>query len=190
MDIGLLSIAIGIFLGLASISVGTFFGLKAFRTDISTKLSEISDKVIAIHGTLEKSWDLILNALPQLAEKGGTIKIQLSNLGKTTIDAKPWREFTKYIINVERPVLSEGLIAKLTQETGFEEIEKQLFEQVPTVSTVRSTKLIMRVYSTDPKVCTKYIILFLKWLDSTYLNSLDKLKEFEEPILKEFSKPK
>ncbi|TET72865.1 MAG: hypothetical protein E3J56_04815 [Candidatus Aminicenantes bacterium] len=190
MDLGFLSIAIGIFLGLVSIGIGSFFGLKAFRTDISTKLSEINDKVIAIHGTLEKSWDLILNTLPQLTQKGGTIKIQLSNLGKTTIEAKPGGKLTKYIINVERPVLSDGLIAKLTQETGFEKIEKQLFEQVPTISTVLSTKLIMRVYSTDPKTCTEYIILFLKWLDSTYVNSLYKIKEYEEPILNEFSKNK
>lgn len=190
MDLGFLSIAIGIFLGLASIAAGTFFGLKAFRTDISKKLLKISDKVISIHGTLEKAWDLIYSTLPKLMQKGGTVVIQLQNLGKTTIEAKPEIESTDYFITVERPVLKSGMIDKVAKETGFEEKEKQMLGGMSRILVMLPTMMKMQVPSNDPKVCTEYIVFFLKWLDSTYVNSLDTLEDFENPILKEFSKTK
>jgi len=50
--LGLLSIAVAIFLGL-------FFGLKQFTSQIQGELNGIKEKVISIQTTIQNLWDII-----------------------------------------------------------------------------------------------------------------------------------
>jgi len=169
-----------LFSGLLAIAIAIFFGLYGFRKDVSNKLSDIRDKLITMGVTLENAWELIRL---RFVGASGTVERNLKNLGKTTISAEPDVKSTIYLIKVEKPVLKGGLIDKLSKNTKFEDIEKKMFnEKITGIHVFLPNQMRVEVPSIDPKICTEYISLFLKWLDTTYFNLLYKIKDYEEPI--------
>ena len=190
--IGLISIALGLFLGL-------FFGLAGFRKDVTSELSSIKEAVIAIRTTVEKTWDIVV---VRFGEGSGTVERELENLGKVKITAEPGAEKTTYLIEIEKPLLKEGLFLKEVKKPYFVKQEAQILgeEGKTTFSSPESWLELARrnlgkvivlsphrmrysLPSTDPKVCTEFITFFLNWLNSTYIESLKEIKVFEESIL-------
>lgn len=187
--IGLISIALALFFGI-------FFGLRGFGKGISNELSslrkntepigEIKDKisglgerVIAIQGTTEKAWDILSATLT----KGGTVERNLENLGKVKITAEPGKDKTYYLIEIEKPVLKNEYIVKIDKETELVKEEMKLFGQESQVIVLSPTRMRWHLTSTDPKTCTEFVTFMLKWLNSTYIESLKQITEFEESIL-------
>jgi len=169
-----------VFSGLLAVAVAIYFGLQGFRKDVSDKLSDIRDRVIAMAMVVDRAWDLLKI---HFGVATGTVERNLANLGKVKITARPSADMTTYFIYVEKPVLQDGLIEKLSKEGDLEEKEKQLFGgRVPTYLTNLPNRLTVEVPCTDPKICTEYISVLLKWLDTTYYEGLSRIKEFEEPI--------
>ncbi len=169
-----------LFAGLIGIAIAIYFGLWGFRKDISDKLSDVRDKVMSIGITLDKAWDLIKM---HYGATSGTVVRNLKNLGSTKITARPEQDITSYLIEIEKPLLQDGLIIKLSKVTDLEKEERRLFgNRIPQVATPLGTRLLVKVPCTEPKLCTEYISLLLKWLDSTYFEALPKIKEFEESI--------
>lgn len=169
-----------LFAGLIAIALAVFFGLWGARRDVSSKLSDIRDRIIIMSTTLEKAWQLISL---RFSGETRTVERNLKNLGKTNITARPDVNMTTYLIKVTNPVLQNGLISKLSKESGLENKEKELFGgQIPKVYTPISNQLNVNVPSTEPRICTEYISLLLKWLDSTYFEELKKIKDYEESI--------
>jgi len=171
--IGLISIALALFFGL-------FFGLAGLRNSIVTELSTIKETVIAIRGTVEKTWDLILTHFPT---GGGTVERELENLGKVKITAEPDLNATAYLIEIEKPILKEGLFAKTAKEPEFVRMGKKLLGEEGNFSVLSPHRMRYSLPCTDPEPCTEFVTFLLKWLNSTYLKELDKTKEFEGPIL-------
>ncbi len=172
----LISIALALFFGL-------FFGLSGLRNSITRELSTIKETVIAIQGTAEKTWDLILRHFPA---GGGTVVRELENLGKVRITAEPGKDETSYLIEIEKPILREGLLIRASNQPEFQNKEKEFFgEQWKRSRGVFLSPTRTRYYlpSTDPKSCTGFVTFMLQWLNSTYVDSLKDVKEFEEPIL-------
>lgn len=166
--------------GLLAIAMAIFFGLWGFRKDVSDKLSDIRDKVIVMGVTVEKAWDLIRL---HFSGQTGTVERNSKNLGKTKITARPGVNMTTYFIEVENPVLQDGLIIKLGKETELENKEKKLFGgRIPMISVSLANRMKVEVPSAEPQICTEYISLLLRWLDSTYFEALQKIKDYEEPI--------
>jgi len=171
--IGLVSIAVGLFLGL-------FFGLAGFRKGITSELSAIKETVIAIQATAEKTWDLILRHFPT---GGSTIERELENLGKVKITAEPGKDETTYLIEIGKPLLILGMIDRLSKKTGLAKKETEMFGREPRFVILSPTRTRINIPCTEAKLCTEYVTLFLKWLNSTYVESLKDVKDFEEPIL-------
>lgn len=171
---------LGILLGLIAVAVAIYFGFWGFRKDVTDKLSDIRDKVMTMGVTLDKAWDLLKI---RLGGEAGTVERNLSNLGKTKISAQPAEDETVYVIEIEKPILHDDFIMKLSKTTDLEAKEKQLFNnEIPKVLTVIPTRLQVRVPCTEPTKCTEYVSMLLKWLDSTYYNALPRIKEYEDPI--------
>ncbi len=171
--LGLISIALALFLGL-------FFGLAGFRKGVTTELSTIKEAVIAIRTTVEKTWDLVLL---RIGESAGTVERELENLGKVRITAEPGAKETVYLIEIEKPILNQGYLVKISKETELATKESRLFGKEGTIVVLSRHRMRYYVNSTDPKVCTEFITFLLKWLNSTYVESLKDLKKFEESIL-------
>lgn len=176
-------------IGLLAIALAAFFGLWGFRKDIIKDLSaikeavkdlsNIKEAVVAIRTTVEKTWDL---ALRQSGAGSGTVERELENLGKVKITAEPAKDQTIYTIEMEKPLLKEEFFFKVTGPDFVKEETKILGGEGKTIFLSAHR---MRYYlpSTDSKLCTQFITFFLKWLNSTYVESLKDIKKFEEPIL-------
>ena len=171
--IGLISIALALFFGI-------FFGLSGFRKSVTSELSTIKETIIAIRTTVDKTWDLILIHFPT---GGGTIERTLDKLGKVRITAEPGEKQTTYLIEIEKPILRQGLLVKKGKEREFLEKEKELLGKEGGVTVLSPTRLRYELPSTDSKTCTEFVTFLLKWLNSTYVESLKVIGEFEEPIL-------
>ena len=171
--IGLISIGLGLFLGL-------FFGLAGFRKGVTSELSSIKEAVIAIRTTVDKTWDLILL---RFGESGGTVTRELENLGKIKITAEPRSNTTQYLIEIEKLVLKEGPLEKMFKEPEFVRREKELLGQEGTWTFLSPHRLRYELPSTNPKSCTDFVTFLLNWLNSTYIESLEDVKDFEEPVL-------
>jgi len=72
-------------------------------------LSVIKDAVLATRTTVEKIWDLVVL---RFAPTTGTVERELENLGKVRITAEPWTNKTRYLLELEKPLLREGLLEK------------------------------------------------------------------------------
>ncbi len=175
-----------ILVGLLAIAAAIYFGLWGFRKDISDKLSNIRDKVMTMGVTLDKAWDLLKI---HYGAGTGTVERVLTNLGKTKISAEPGPDTTNYIVEVEKPVFHEKLIAKVYKEKGLIEKEKIIFgkELQMVVNVFSPTRMRLTIPCSESKACTEYMTLVLKWLDSVYFASLPTIKEFEEAILPDIS---
>ena len=179
--IGCIAIAIGLVLGLMGIAVSVLFGLRSFRTDIMGDLSIIKEKIIIIQETVRNVWD-VFRISPAFGVTS-TVEREFKNLGKVKIAAQPQLDATTYILQVTNPILNTAAIDKLSKQTGLEQIEKDMFSgDVPKLESMLPHLMKIVIPSTEPSVCTKYMNLFLKWLDSTYFDSMPKIREFEEPI--------
>ena len=167
-------------IGLVAIALAIFFGLWGFRRGIISELSTIKETVIKIQGTAEKTWDLVLRRFP---ESGGTVVRELENLGKVRITAEPGEKETSYLIEIEKPILREGFFIKGTKEPEFLKKEVGFFGKEANASVFSANRMRYYLPTTDPKTSTEFITFLLKWLNSTYVESLKGIKEFEEPIL-------
>ena len=171
--IGLISIALGLFLGL-------FFGLAGFRKSVTSELSAIKEAVTAIRTTVDKTWDLVV---VRFGESGGTVERELEKLGKVRITAEPGEKETTYLINIEKPLFKEGPLFKSLKDPEFLKKEIDLLDKEGTAEVFSPRRIRYYLPSTDPKKCTDFITFLLKWLNSTYVESLADIDEFEEPIL-------
>jgi hypothetical protein len=170
----------GIFLGAVAIAVAVFFGLWGFRKDVSDKLSSVNEKLAAIGVTADKVWDFLTHQFSH-----GTIERTLGNLGRTRITAEPGVNMTTYTIEIERPILQQELLTKIFNEKAFLEKERGIFGKdiIMTFTVFSDTRMRLIIPCTEPKPCTEYMTLWLKWLDSTYFAALPQIKNFEDPIL-------
>lgn len=178
--IGLVAIAVTIFLGLIAIALTIFFGLKGLPKGVLRELSTIKETVIAIRTTAEKTWDVILR---QFAPGTGTVERELEKLGKVRITAEPAENETSYLIEIEKPILHGDYFVKIAKRGEFLEKRRQFFDQEIHIIALSPNRLRIRLPSSDPKTCSEFMTFVLKWLNSTYVESLKEIKEFEEPIL-------
>jgi hypothetical protein len=111
----------------------------------------------------------------------GTVIVTLKNLGKVTVSATPMNPSeTHYSLQFEKPIKFEA-IHSVACQTGLDEKEKQMFSRTVRLVPVNPTHLVIRAPSSDPKLCSEYVSLFLRWLDSDYLAGLEKsLAEYEQ----------
>lgn len=192
MDPNFVAIALAIFFGLAGIGACVFFGLRGFKggvvgeirdttKDVRSDLSTIREKVVIMQETVKNVWGVVRRS-PYLTG-AGTVERRLENLGRVVITAEPHLESTDYFLKFEGSVFDADLIIKLSKETGVEEKEKEMFGgELAGINTPVPNRLEVEVPSTDPEVCTKYMSLFLKWLDSEYMKAAPKIEDFEEQI--------
>ncbi len=182
--IGLISIALSLFLGLyfglAGFRKGVTSELSSIKKDVITELSSIKEAVIAVRTTVEKTWDLIVS---QFGVSGGTIERELENLGNVKITAEPGAEVTTYLIEIEKAIMKEGPFFKKAEETDFVKQETEILGGKTGIIILSPHRMRYSLPSTDPEVCTEFITFFLNWLNSTYFESLEQITEFEESIL-------
>jgi hypothetical protein len=167
-------------IGLVAIALAIFFGLWGFRKGIGDQLSTIKDAVVAIRTTVDKTWDLVV---VRFGVSGGTIVRELDKLGKVRITAEPGEKETSYLIEIEKPILHEDYFVKIAKRGEFLEKRRQFFDQEIYIIASSPNRLRIRLPSSDPKTCSEFMTFVLKWLNSTYVESLKEIKEFEEPIL-------
>jgi hypothetical protein len=167
-------------IGLVAIALAIFFGLWGFRRSITSELSVIKEAVVAIRTTVEKTWDLVVL---RFGESSGTVERELENLGKVRITAEPGAKQTTYLIDIEKPILREQFFIKIGKQPEFLEKETELLGKEGNVSILSPHRMRYNLPSNDPKACTDFITFLLKWLNSTYVESLKQIPEFEEHIL-------
>jgi hypothetical protein len=151
---------------------------------VDGKLSKIEDNTRGIPDIrneltkLTERLDMALRIGIQLPK--GTTTLTLKNLGKVEVTAEPNDKGTDYRIQVEKPVLKGGLIAKKSKETEMITKERELFSKEPNVIVYPDSKhMVLTVPSTDSTICSRYVSLFLKWLDTTYWEALKEVQEYE-----------
>ena len=154
--------------------------LSTLERNLTDRLSGIEKSLTEINTKLSSLWDIAARS-----QKPTTIERTLGNLGKVKITAEPYKNETVYIIEAEKVELKDGWIERLREETGLASKEREIFGTEPRILSLTPNRLIVHLPSTEPKACIDYLTLFLKWLDSTYFESLERIKEFEEPILRE-----
>lgn len=107
----------------------------------------------------------------------------LRNFGKIKITAEPHVNGTVYYLAADKPLFDGERISKLSKETGLQQKELELFGgKEPGLKSVIPNRLIVELPCTESSVCTKYMNIFIEWLDSEYFKTLPKIEDFEEPI--------
>lgn len=190
MDIAVLAICITVFLGVLAIAIAIFFGLRGFTNNLGKQISKFKDDlVLELSGIKEKMIHLdttsntILNlATGYLSSQHGTVIVELKNFGKTYITAEPAKDETIYLIRVEKGILNINLIGKASVKTGLIETEYSMFGNAVEAYSLGSNRIRLVIPSTDPKNCTKYINLFLAWLDKEYQEESKVVADFESGI--------
>lgn len=180
LDLGLL---LGLLIGLLGIALAIFLGLRAFTGGIGAHLNDIKSDLKLVAQRLDDIWALrpFFGAPPA----AGTVHRQMEHLGAVTISARPSNKETEYVVEVEKPIVRQGLIVKLSAETGFGDVEKRIFgSNVPRLAERSGNSFLVHVPTTDAKIATEYMTLFLEWLDTEYVRLIDQqLDDFEAPIL-------
>ncbi len=192
MDINITGICITVLLGVLALGAAIFFGLRGFtdkigrkvdqtKDDIVTELSDINEKIVKIDTNTD---NLVQLANAYLTSSTGTVTRQLKNFGATKISALPASGETLYIIRTARGRLDSKSVSKISKETGFENEERKLLAgRDVVVQSVGSNILRVEVPSTDPELCTKYMSMFLKWLDTQYIETIKReTSQFEDNI--------
>lgn len=172
-------IGLAVFLGLQNFTVTLSQKISNIKTAILGELSPIKDRLVTIDERTNSIW---LYELGKADSPTGTVEVYLTNFAKTTITAQPGKEVTSYIIQVEKGTLNAAYIAKVSEETRLNSIEKEMFGKLAEHLALRPDRLQLIVPSTDPKTCTQYISTFLKWLDSEYFEALPNISAFESGI--------
>lgn len=178
--IGSIAIAIAVFFGLRSTVNPLGNKLSVLKDDIVTELSNIKEKLARIEGATDNIWQFA----SAYFTKGGTVTRSLKNFGDTRISAQPSSGYTAYTIRVERGHLDGASVDKLSKITDLEKRENELFSgQLVELQSIGSNALRVRVPSVDPNLCTKYMSMFLKWLDTEYAKALEaEIRKFEDDI--------
>ena len=181
-----LDVSLGPLIGLLALALAVFAGLSRFTGGVGGHLVDIKNDVKGVRERLEDIWNLRPGPLFGGAPAAATVVRRMEHLGKVTISAKPAGNSTVYVINVERPVIREGLIVKLSQGSAFEaDIEERMFgKNHPRVLERSGTSLLVDVPTADAQIATEYMTLFLEWLDTEYMSRIDQeIDDFERPIL-------
>ena len=179
-----LDLNVGLLLGLLSIALAIFLGLRSFTGGIGGHLVEIKNDLKQVRLRLEDIWNE--RPLFGAAAAPGTVHRQMEHLGAVSITARPGDQETVYVVDVEKPVIREGLIIKLSQGSGFgADVEKRMFgKNLPRILERSGKSLLVSVPTTDAEVATEYMTLFIEWLDTEYMHRIDKeIDDFERPIL-------
>lgn len=192
MDINITGICITAFLAFIAIALAIYFGLRGFtskvgrkvdqtKDDIVTGLSGIKDKIVKIDTNTD---NLVQLANAYLTKSSGTITVQLKNFGATKISAQPASGDTIYTIKIEHGRLDSISVAKISQRTGFTNKEHEMFPgRLVSVGSLGSDMLRITVPSIDPDLCTKYMSVLLKWLDTEYSEAIrSEISQFEDNI--------
>lgn len=186
-----ITIFVSFLIGCIGIALGVFFGMRSFTSGVKSQLADAEDKLVnrlnSIKSTVDridviadKAWLLFSN---KFAPSTGTIEVNLQNFGLTKLSATPGRDGTAYKIEVERGRLDSSIIAKLSKETGFDIVEINLLGSLANVTNLGTHILILQLPCTEPDKCKQYIGTFLKWLDTTYFNSITRqIENFEKGI--------
>jgi hypothetical protein len=149
---------------------------------LARKLDRIEDNTQPIKTINETMIRLDERTTGLLNRPGGTVIVTLKNLGNVTVSATPLGpEETHYSLQFEKPIKFEA-IHSVAYQTGLDEKEKQMFGgKIARSLPISPTSLFIKVPSSNPRLCSEYISLFLKWLDSDYLARLEKsLAEYEQ----------
>jgi hypothetical protein len=179
--IGLFSIAATILLGLIGIAIAIYYGLQAFRKEITDDLSGINEKTTVIQENVKNIWDIIKRST--LVGAAGTVTRVLKNVGTLKITAELHTDKTTYYLLSDKPIFDGKRITQLSKRTNLEATEKDMFGVAPVfVGSPIPTRLVLELPCIEPNICTKYMSIFLQWLDKEYFESLPKIEDFEEPI--------
>jgi len=191
MDVNVIGICVTILLGVIAVALAIFFGLRVFTNGIGKKVDETKDSlVIELSGIKENIVKIItrVDDVWQLASvfmKGqgvGTIEVDLKNFGKTKISAEVAVKETRYLIQPEKGRFSDDAIPKISKITTLAKTELEMFGREPVVMSL-GNMLRVTLPSVDPKLCTEYMSLFLKWLDTDYVRELQSdISKFEKDI--------
>lgn len=186
-----ITIGVGGLLAIIGIGLCVYLGLRGFTNRLTDKISDVRDNIITelsnIGRKLDKvemrAEDIWQSAQGYFSRPSGTIVRTLNNFGKTKISAELGAEAITYVIQVEKGILSAGIVGRLSKITELSKIEINLFGSEPRVFSVHPNGIRIIVPSTDPKLCTQYISIFLKWLDTEYHSGRQQqIDEFERDI--------
>lgn len=183
------TIGVSVLVAGVAIGLGVFFGLRNFTSTFSDRvskakdaivgeLSPIRDRLVTIDERTNSMWQRELGKISST----GTVEKYLKNFAKTKITASPGKDETSYIIEVEKGTLEPNFILKVSEETRLNSIEKEMFGKLVGQVPLRANRIKLTVPSTDPKLCTKYISIFLNWLDTEYVKALNRISDFESGI--------
>ena len=171
----------GVDLGTFVLMVGIALPILAGLYGLEAKLDKINDNTKAIKDmsrTLFGNDDRTPDASGQ---RRGTTNLQLLNLGEVRVSASLGEISTDYGIEIAMPILRPDLINRFTKSTKFSETERKFFGRETMVAVVSPTRMIWTLPSTDPKTCTEFIALAIKWLDSEYsVLATGVLRSFED----------
>jgi hypothetical protein len=191
MDINITAICVTIIIGVIAIALSIHFGLRSFTNNISKQiddtresivleLSGIKENIIRIITKVEDVWELA--TVFAGGRTVGTVEVELKNFGKTKVSAELASKETRYLIHTEKGKLMGDAIGKISRSSGLSKTELEMFGKEPTSMTVGNT-LRITIPSVDPELCTKYMNIFLRWLDTEYASGIeDEVDKFERDI--------
>jgi hypothetical protein len=195
MDTNIIGICVTIFLSAIGIAVAICFGLRGFTNRISKQVDEtknsivlelsgIKENITKIITRIDDVWQLV-SQLALLLTKGqtvGTIEVELKNFGKTRISAEIAEKETRYMVQSQRGKLISDAIVRISKYTTLAKTELEMFGRETMVTNIGNW-IRVQVPSVDPKLCTQYMSLFLKWLDTEYVTTLQsETDRFEKDI--------
>jgi len=170
--------ALGIIISILGIAIAVYCGLRGIPSRLD-KIEKNTDPIKKIEETTTRL-DERINTVLKFFPLKGTVEGILKNIGKVKVTAEPEEKITKYYLEIEKPILKEGLLFKISKETELAAREKELFGKESDATVISGTQMVLDVPSTDPRICSEYVSFFLRWLDSTYLKSqAESIKEFE-----------
>lgn len=179
------NLGLGVLIGLLGIALAIFFGFRTFTGGIRDHLRDIKTELALVRQKLDDIWDLRPWGGFGASPAAGTVHRKMEHLGSVSISARPGPTTTEYRVEIEKPLIRQGLIVKLAKETGFvDKVEKSLLDDLPRITELSSRAFLMHIPSTDSRLATEYMTRFLEWLDSDYIRRIDhELDDFEKPIL-------
>ena len=199
-----ITIALSIIVGLVMIAIALYSGqsrlagsltvtldkitdalerIEAKLGDLGRDLSDIGNNVNTIQGRTEDIWNKVRMIRTEV-QAGGSVYLNLENLGRTRVAANPGDATTDYFIETEQPELSVEMIQKIRAEGDLKQTEVALLGAEVTLDLIDRSRMILKLPSADPNACTQFLSTFMIWLDSTYFERRMEIKqEFEQPIL-------
>jgi hypothetical protein len=195
MDINVTGICVTIVIGIIAIALSIYFGLRGFSNSIGKKVDEtkdgvvlelsgIKENIVKIGTRVDDIWQLV-SQLALLLTKGqtvGTIEVELKNLGKTKISAEVAEKETRYMVQSEKGKLISDAVIRISKYTTWAKTEREMLGREAMVTNIGNW-IRVQVPSVDPKLCTQYMSLFLKWLDTEYVTALQsETDRFEKDI--------